>query len=401
MTSQIILGNGHGIALASDSAVTFGRSRTYETSEKIYPLHFPHCIAVLHAGNVTFHGMPYRTVINEWARSLGDVPLRTLSYYVESFRKFLVDALPRWVSESELAREFILALREEFGRIRSRVDKELADPDEAGIKGIWESEVAHLNAIEDEQADIQSHRRWTDKVFGLLLPTGAYGEYWSLTELIDYVFQDLATSEDITHLIHKYVWLSINKHYPTSDNTDALLTFTGYGSEVLVPGFESLAMKGALDDAILWDKEDEQYAGRVGSGFFLMNVMGQSDAIDLFLRGYDFNLLGGTKAAVSGALYKNDSVENELGGAPVEAYENESIERAIEGTFAEFSENSYLAAFRRTIAGMPLDSLAQTARRLIDLQSLSLDLRGRLPTVGGPVRSLNITKFNGCEWVNP
>ena len=38
MTSQVILGNGHGIAIASDSAVTVGNRRTYDTSEKIYPL---------------------------------------------------------------------------------------------------------------------------------------------------------------------------------------------------------------------------------------------------------------------------------------------------------------------------------------------------------------------------
>ena len=96
MTSQIVLGNGHGIAVASDSAMTMGGRRTYDTSEKIYPLPLPHAVAVLHAGNVVFHRMPYSTIISSWIQSIGDHQLRNLSDYVESFRKFLVDEINGW-----------------------------------------------------------------------------------------------------------------------------------------------------------------------------------------------------------------------------------------------------------------------------------------------------------------
>ena len=40
MTSQLILLNGFGVALASDSAMTLGNKRTYETAEKVIPI--PH-----------------------------------------------------------------------------------------------------------------------------------------------------------------------------------------------------------------------------------------------------------------------------------------------------------------------------------------------------------------------
>ena len=69
MTSQLILLNGFGVALASDSAMTLGNKRTYETAEKVIPLPAPHRIAVLHSGSVTIHGMPYSVLVNEWANT--------------------------------------------------------------------------------------------------------------------------------------------------------------------------------------------------------------------------------------------------------------------------------------------------------------------------------------------
>ena len=400
MTSQIILGNGHGIALASDSAVTMGKLRTYDTSEKIYPLAFPHCIAVLHAGNVLFHGMPYTTIINEWARSLGNVPLRTVPYYVENFRKYLVDRLSSWVTDQDLARDFIRAMSQEFERIHQILKQLEIDQQAEKVHETWQEEVDRLDRLEDEASLSPSHQRWADKVFNQLLPTGAYGELWSISELIEYWFTDIARSEEIDWLIKRYVWLSISKHYPTSEETSALLTFTGYGSEVMVPCYVSLEMHGAIDDAIQWDLIAEQYAQRSGSGMFLMNCMGQRDSIDLFLFGYDENLVRGTKAAVSDFLYKSDNAIEERLAESSTAASQTSIDQAIEGSVREFSEMNYFSAIRGTIAGMPLDSLTNTARRLIDIQCLSLDLRGRLPTVGGPVRSARITKSHGFEWVN-
>ena len=57
MTSQLILGNGHGLAVASDSAATYG-DRTYEDATKIRGLKDPHRVAILQAGGVDLLGMP-------------------------------------------------------------------------------------------------------------------------------------------------------------------------------------------------------------------------------------------------------------------------------------------------------------------------------------------------------
>ncbi len=70
MTSQLILANGAGIALASDSAVTINRSRTYESAEKICELPDPHRLAVMSSGNGLRDRLPVEVLLKEWIRSL-------------------------------------------------------------------------------------------------------------------------------------------------------------------------------------------------------------------------------------------------------------------------------------------------------------------------------------------
>ena len=105
MTSQLVLGNGFGVGMASDSAVTLVSSekpdRTYETAEKIFPLPMPHRLAMLTSGASLLHGLPFDVLLKEWIRSLGDAresQLRSVELYRESFLSWLRDNLDRWAT---------------------------------------------------------------------------------------------------------------------------------------------------------------------------------------------------------------------------------------------------------------------------------------------------------------
>ena len=71
----------------------------------------------------------------------------------------------------------------------------------------------------------------------------------------------------------------------------------------------------------------------------------------------------------------------------------------IEDSFNDYSEFKKLSGLRRAIAGMPLASLARTAKSLIDVQRLSLDIAGELGTVGGQVDLGTITLKDGFRWI--
>jgi hypothetical protein len=100
MTSQVILINASGVAIASDSAMTFGNSRVYDTAEKIFPLPEPHHVAVLHSGAVFLQDFTYQLLITEWATSLGTVQLRSVEQYQQNFLEWLNDNIS-WFSTSK------------------------------------------------------------------------------------------------------------------------------------------------------------------------------------------------------------------------------------------------------------------------------------------------------------
>ena len=64
------------------------------------------------------------------------------------------------------------------------------------------------------------------------------------------------------------------------------------------------------------------------------------------------------------------------------------------------SQEEHLDPALRTIAGMPLASLAEIAGALVAIQNLTLDIRGELPTVGGNIDIATITLSEGFKWVN-
>lgn len=69
MTTQVVLMNGLGIALASDSAVTAG-GKVLNTSEKVFEMPHPHKLAILSSGRANFMGHPWEVLLSAWADTL-------------------------------------------------------------------------------------------------------------------------------------------------------------------------------------------------------------------------------------------------------------------------------------------------------------------------------------------
>jgi hypothetical protein len=395
MTSQLILANGHGIALASDSAVTFGRSRTYETSEKVYPLPLPHRVAVLHAGSVMCHGMPYTTLINEWILSLGEVQLRTVQHYQESFDSWLNDNIDGWASQRQLKLDFLSSFSRDIERIW-RFAKDFGDElTEESFIQILQKEID--SQIEFSPEVSSSHSNWSRRIYEQIEPKLSLGEGWSICEMIEYWFDDVPMSEQIREMLNHYAYQCIERRYPMSVQDSCYLTFVGYGSGQIVPSYLAYEIYGHLGDWTYGIAYAPSSASREGNGMYLIRPIGQHDAIDLVLRGYSTHLLEATKSKVSGLM------EPEVGVESGEENRSENVSNkvgdAIEGAVRDLSESNNLEPLRRTIAGLPLMTLVSTARSLIEVQQLSLNIRGLLPTVGGQVKVGVLTKSHGFEWV--
>ena len=90
MTSQQILFNKIGLAIASDSAVTIGGSKTYPSVNKIFSLGKNHKIAMMISGAADHipSGVPWERIFNLYAATQTE-PLEKLSDYHLSFQAFI------------------------------------------------------------------------------------------------------------------------------------------------------------------------------------------------------------------------------------------------------------------------------------------------------------------------
>lgn len=398
MTSQLILLNGFGVALASDSAMTLGNKRTYETAEKVIPLPAPHRIAVLHSGSVTIHGMPYSVLVNEWANTLGTTPLRTVALYRQNFLSWLNDNHD-WVTPGRATEDFMYQLKDIYHiiwkKIQENIDTDAAESDQQAK--CLEIFTEYTNTYSGFTSLTHSEDDWTNQAYAIIEK--------EVTESQNYWFDDIPMNEQIKSQINTFTHLYLERGHFLNR---AGLAFAGFGEKQLLPSYANVDIGGIMNESLLYEHDGELSAEPGNSGYFGICPIGQKDSIDLVLKGLDYRLVEIATDAVVKVLFKpadgtdsppaNEKEDTEP-GVEVDPEFSQRIFTAIEESFEEWSENKYVRGLRGAIASLPVASLATVARSLIEVQSLSQTITGEMGTVGGPIDVATISREHGFQWV--
>ena len=398
MTSQLILLNGFGVALASDSAMTLGNKRTYETAEKVIPLPKPHRIAVLHSGSVTIHGMPYSVLVNEWANTLGSTPLRTVSLYRQNFISWLNDNHD-WVTPDRATKDFMYQLKDIYriiwNKIQENVDSD-AD-DETQQEKCLEIFTDYTNMYGGFPSLSHSEGDWTNQAYSRIEK--------EVRESQEYWFDDIPMNQEINDQIHIFTRLYLERGHFLNR---AGLAFAGFGEKQLLPSYANVNIGGIMNESLLYEHDGELSAEPGESGYFGIRPIGQRDSIDLVLKGLDYRLVQIASDAVTRTLFQTpdeasdptgDKKSNQTKDKDIDPEFSDKIYAAIEESFEEWSENKYVKGLRGAIASLPVASLATVARSLIEVQSLSQTITGEMGTVGGPIDVATISREHGFQWI--
>ena len=398
MTSQLILLNGFGVALASDSAMTLGNKRTYETAEKVIPLPKPHRIAVLHSGSVTIHGMPYSVLVNEWANTLGSTSLRTVALYRQNFLSWLNDNHD-WVTPNRATEDFMYQLKDIYRiiwkKIQDNVNTDTSEPEQQAK--CLEIFTDYTNMYSGFPSLMHSEGDWTNQAYSRIEK--------EVTESRNYWFDDIPMNEEINAQINKFTRLYLERGHFLNR---AGLAFAGFGEKQLLPSYSNVNIGGIMNESLLYEHDGDLSAEPGESGYFGICPIGQRGSIDLVLKGLDYRLVGIARDAVIKTIFPpedgaKDQSENEKTGDTPEVVADpefsQKIHAAIERSFEEWSEDKYVRGLRSAIASLPVASLATVARSLIEVQSLSQTITGEMGTVGGPIDVATISREHGFQWV--
>ena len=88
MTAIVSILNKRAVAIAADSAVTFGH-KVVNSGNKIFMLSKYHPIAIMTYNNASYMGIPWDTIIKLYRKQLGEKELDRVDDYVDDFLQFL------------------------------------------------------------------------------------------------------------------------------------------------------------------------------------------------------------------------------------------------------------------------------------------------------------------------
>ena len=279
MTAQVVAMNGYGVAISADSAVSLGSIRTFETAEKIYPLALPHRIAILHSGSVNFGGIPYPVLIADWKRQLPTKPHRDARAYKDNFIDWL-EHHSEWFSDQRNENQFTWFVEDRIKRI-SEMTQEYADAQEEFDLGEllvgWTKEC--LDAGTWQGLKSQDVSQLVQEVKD------------SIQNLLDTYPKAKEHIENHIDLFEEYLCVSYSSKILEGSDfiSSATLVFVGYGENDILPSYVAVDIAGVLKGKVANSESSEGAVSTDQNTPFGLFMPAQRDAMDSFLRGYDWD----------------------------------------------------------------------------------------------------------------
>lgn len=422
MTTQVVLMNGLGIALASDSAVTAG-GKVLNTSEKVFELRLPHKIAILTSGRATFMGFPWEVIFSAWSETLNN-QLSSVIEYRESLYKFLRTVLPAGGALSNAEADYLRTSYFGTGNALSTALDILSDvvvpayekiltPEQLAefMQNNWSEEFRQemteifpteiLPALSEAFASAEAARMETyvpAPEVSLAQALVWVEKYWKQTDSgpTEMDLKSWPVIPGIDDQI-KRLWAVFAMHADYAGESNVNLV--GYGAADLFPSGAGVYMHGVVGGVLV-----KRFEGDIEPSNAPRHLLfAQSDAISALFLGDDSLL---TKTAVANTEKTLSTIYDQLADS-----EDERAQAAREYVSASLAKGdiademkragveSRAEPFRKAISMSPILDLAEFAAQLVGVQAAYAAMTQENPSVGGHIDLAVISHRKGFEWI--
>ena len=407
MTSEVMIMNRQAVALAADSAVTYGGGPepvvTLE-AEKILALGPNIAFMVYSRGDVL--GRSWSHIAHAFLREHGEADYETVQDAADAFFAFL-DANRRLFPEHEENEEFEALMRAAFLTVLSHAKAMKSypgggyDDDAEAFAAALDLYLSHLKADElgaererlevfadlDRARFVERYGSMLDALIGEAL--GAFGQEEPMrAKLFDFAYM-IATQPAFLEPYAGLVFAGFG-------SADVFPVYTHYYASILVDG----VMKRAHDETTKVGVED-------GPNAFL-RTFAQADMTHAFLRGVhplmfdvmiSLNLV--TNEAAAEAALKQAGVSQDHMDAVLTHMRQEALPQ-LTGEFVHaaqsISQEEFINPFIKVVAASGKKQLAETSKALVELNILKTDLHMAQTGVGGDVDVAMVSRTGGLEW---
>ncbi len=394
MTSIVGVLNKHGVAIAADSAVTYGSThKVVNSANKIFTLSKYRPIAIMTHGNASFMGVPWEIIIKEYRRHLGSNSFSYVEGYVEDFvsflheRKLFCDEASCHIALKELLESFYdICYRTIIGRHRNELvdTSQINDYTEQTLQNLYEKYKNRESCPEFVDYDYDTFSEQSKKDIDIVIRK----KNISCDDLFAKTFYHILTSK-------------IDTLMPTG------LVFVGYGEEEIYPTLIPLKVSIVIDNRIVYYKENDKVS-KIGKNNQIVAVtpFAQVDVIQTIMNGihptYSQIIYKSINKAMLQVISQILQMTNiQLNITPL--FTKNHIDLVMKDCITEMRKEMgeiYTDHLIRTIATLDIPEMANIAEKLISLTSLVRSMQPGQATVGGPVDVAVITKGDGFIWIN-
>lgn len=409
MTSEVVVMNRLGIALASDSAATVyvgGRAKFYH-ADKLFMLSKYHPVGVMVYNNSSLLGVPWETILKMYRAQLADKSFDTLEEYAADLITYL-NGNDHLFPETVQRQYYLQLVRTLFQGIHKNINHEL-------LAIIDDSPDELKKALTKTQADViqRSLTEWRGKkdidpkCYGVSVAAKMAGDASGEIHKLVAEYFDGAVEADEVNALYELARLVVSKEEILPESLSGLV-IAGFGSREYLPVMHAYELGEIFAGRLKYKCE---CTSRIDSETpSVVRPFAQSDMVQTFLSGmspeFEVTLLN---ELVKVMLESPEAIIDGMPGvgkARKEAYK-EKIRPIAEEAIASmvrklrgYRNRKHLEPILQSIEFLPKNELAHVAASLVNLSSFQKRISiSEDETVGGPIDVAVISKGDGFVWI--
>lgn len=409
MTSEVVVMNRLGIALASDSAATVyvgGRAKFYH-ADKLFMLSDHHPVGVMVYNNSSLLGVPWETILKMFRAALGTESFDTLEEYAGRLIQYLNDNTHLFPADVQ-RKHYLNLVRTLFGGIQRGVNDRFMRRAQEAIEDIPTALKETQSAVVKETLEEWRKKPDVDPAclvqdVGAQLAGQVSGE---INGLIAQYFDsaDQPTVEALTELAR----LVVSKDEILPESLSGLV-IAGFGEKQFFPVMQEYELGeiflGRLKYRCTGTSKIDSDTPSVVRPF------AQSEMVRTFLDGVSPALLWFfVEQVVKFVLTSGDEIVDGIPGLSKRRKEEYKRElRPLSGRAAKrlvnaldnYRDRRHFKPILQSIEFLPKNELAHVASSLVNLSTFQKRMSiSEDETVGGPIDVAVISKGDGFVWID-
>jgi hypothetical protein len=407
MTAEVAILNRSAVALAADSAMTFGQpgdEKIYHAN-KVFTLSKFHPVGVMIYNNASYMSVPFETIIKMYRTKAWDKSEPTIPDYSGNFLRWLTEE--QYCTPSQVQKNVENILTDLFQKVRrhandaiqTEFNKTLKVPkqkisalirsniDQAIDKLESRDDCVSLNNIKNSRAIVSRY----EKQFETALSGAFLGMKITLSNKI---------------ALKRLARLALTKDYLSDLYTGIVIA--GFGEDEMFPTLRAVEIDGIIDGELKYRVKSEIDISRDRTTAAI-RAFAQREMVDRFMTGIDPDLQIYIAVLLSNLMkeFGKEIVDSYVSETRVRKNQIRRDVRARSDSFVDKFMNKSLATQQQefigpivdAVANMPKDELAHMAEALVNLTSVKRRVSVEPETVGGPVDVAVISKGDGLVWI--